>query len=190
MSDMARLKVQPPDTLTRVTEYVPEIVAYVERIIANGYAYATSDGSVYFDTQAFDGAKAKEGAENPEWNHSYAKLMPWNKGNKELIEEGEGLVDPTISFQTHLLMFGLWIELYQALCLLGRGSVHLQISRYGKHPSLGNQHGRLLGVQGDQGGTSSAPLWPPRSSATTWISTQGVSILRSPTMTMRLHSLK
>lgn len=91
MSDMARLKVQPPDTLTRVTEYVPEIVAYVERIIANGYAYPSSDGSVYFDTSAFDGGKAKaEKAGDSEWSHSYAKLMPWNKGNKELLEEGEG----------------------------------------------------------------------------------------------------
>lgn len=31
-------KVRPPDVLTRVTEYVPEIVEFVERIVANGYA--------------------------------------------------------------------------------------------------------------------------------------------------------
>lgn len=96
MGDMARLHVSPPDTLTRVTEYVPEIVAYVERIIANGYAYAVDDGSVYFDTRAFDGVKAKKGEKGGEyeWAHAYAKLMPWNKGNKELLDEGEGSLDP------------------------------------------------------------------------------------------------
>ena len=89
MADMALLRVQPPDTLTRVTEYVPEIVAYVEHIVENGYAYATDDGSVYFDTRSFDGAKRSSG-DGSEWAHAYAKLMPWNKGNKELLEEGEG----------------------------------------------------------------------------------------------------
>jgi cysteinyl-tRNA synthetase len=33
-------QVLPVDILTRVTEYVPEIVAFVEKIIANGFAFA------------------------------------------------------------------------------------------------------------------------------------------------------
>ncbi|KAK7473215.1 cysteinyl-tRNA synthetase [Stygiomarasmius scandens] len=77
--DMKRLRVQEPDTLTRVTEYVPEIVSFVERIIQNGYAYE-SEGSVYFDTQTFDKAPI----------HDYAKLEPWSKGNWEKLEGGEG----------------------------------------------------------------------------------------------------
>lgn len=78
--DMAKLNVLPPSVTTRVSEYVPEIVEYVEKIIANGYAYVSSsgDGSVYFDTQSFDKS------------HDYAKLQPWNKGHAELIDEGEG----------------------------------------------------------------------------------------------------
>jgi cysteinyl-tRNA synthetase len=39
MHDMALLNVKPCDILTRVSEYVPEIVAFVEKIIANGFAY-------------------------------------------------------------------------------------------------------------------------------------------------------
>ena len=62
-----------------MTEYVPEIVSFVEGIIKNGYGYDV-DGSVYFDTRAFDRAPT----------HSYAKLEPWSKGNTELLEEGEG----------------------------------------------------------------------------------------------------
>jgi hypothetical protein len=34
------------------SEYIPEIVEYVEQIVANGMGYA-ANGSVYFDTQAF-----------------------------------------------------------------------------------------------------------------------------------------
>ncbi|TFK44293.1 tRNA synthetases class I (C) catalytic domain-containing protein [Crucibulum laeve] len=78
-SDMSRLRVRDPDTVTRVTEYVPEIVAFVERIIQNGYGYE-AEGSVYFDTITFDKADG----------HNYAKLEPWSKGNRELLEGGEG----------------------------------------------------------------------------------------------------
>jgi len=76
---MARLRVRKPDTLTRVTEYVPEVVSFIERIVHNGFAYLV-DGSVYFDTWAFDKADG----------HVYAKLEPWSKGNRDLLEEAEG----------------------------------------------------------------------------------------------------
>lgn len=69
---MARLRVRPPDTLTRVTEYVPEIVEFVQRIISNGYAYE-SEGSVYFDTDAFTVSGA----------HAYPKLQPGSKGDDD-----------------------------------------------------------------------------------------------------------
>jgi cysteinyl-tRNA synthetase len=54
--DMARLRVRDPDIITRVTEYVPEIVSFVEVIISNGYAYE-AEGSVYFNTAVFDKAE-------------------------------------------------------------------------------------------------------------------------------------
>ena len=40
------LNIEDPDCLTRVSEYVPEIVAFVQRIIDNGFAYE-SNGSVW-----------------------------------------------------------------------------------------------------------------------------------------------
>jgi len=45
---MKALNVELPDALTRVSEFVPEIVEYIETIIKNGFAYE-SNGSVYFD---------------------------------------------------------------------------------------------------------------------------------------------
>jgi cysteinyl-tRNA synthetase len=44
---MRLLNVKEPNILTRVSEYIPEIISYVNKIIDNGYAYVL-DGSVYF----------------------------------------------------------------------------------------------------------------------------------------------
>ncbi|XP_062845827.1 cysteine--tRNA ligase, cytoplasmic isoform X2 [Trichomycterus rosablanca] len=77
--DMDALNVLPPDVLTRVSEYVPEIVEFVQKIVDNGYGYE-SNGSVYFDTAKFD---ANSG-------HSYAKLVPEAVGDQKALQEGEG----------------------------------------------------------------------------------------------------
>lgn len=77
--DMDALNVLPPDVLTRVSEYVPEIAGFVERIVKNGYGYE-SNGSVYFDTAKFDSSP----------QHSYAKLVPEAVGDQKALQEGEG----------------------------------------------------------------------------------------------------
>jgi cysteinyl-tRNA synthetase len=38
----------------QVTEFVPQIIAYIEKIISNGFAYATASGDVYFDIRSFE----------------------------------------------------------------------------------------------------------------------------------------
>src|SRR5213080_929236 len=47
LQDTADLGLGMPDELPRATAYVPEIVAFIERLIADGRAYAV-DGDVYF----------------------------------------------------------------------------------------------------------------------------------------------
>lgn len=42
-----------PTAMPRVSEYMPEIVAYISTIIQKGLAYE-ANGSVYFDTCAFE----------------------------------------------------------------------------------------------------------------------------------------
>nr|BAC28234.1 unnamed protein product [Mus musculus] len=77
--DKEALNVLPPDVLTRVSEYVPEIVNFVQKIVDNGYGYA-SNGSVYFDTAKFAASE----------KHSYGKLVPEAVGDQKALQEGEG----------------------------------------------------------------------------------------------------
>ena len=76
--DMDQLNVRRPDILTRVTEYGEAIAQFVEGIVENGFAYEV-DGSVYFDIESFEKA-----------GRPYARLQPWNRGDKELQADGEG----------------------------------------------------------------------------------------------------
>ncbi|XP_019723707.1 probable cysteine--tRNA ligase, mitochondrial isoform X3 [Hippocampus comes] len=59
--DMISLKVIPPAVYLRVTENVPQIVAFIQRIIENGNAYATKEGDVYFDIQSIGDRYGKFG---------------------------------------------------------------------------------------------------------------------------------
>lgn len=112
-NSMEKLHVERPTTLTRVSEYIPEIVLFVEEIVKKGLAYE-GGGSIWFDTAKFDGAEMMKGGgggggENNEygiecWKHNYAKLQPWSKGNRELLEDGEGLF-PFLSFHFLSLSF-------------------------------------------------------------------------------------
>lgn len=68
-----------PEILTRVTEYVPEIIQFIQKIIDNGFAYE-SNGSVYFAVDAYQ----KDG------RFLYGILEPGNCQNQELLQEAEG----------------------------------------------------------------------------------------------------
>jgi len=81
MDDMAALGIREPDVLTRVTEYVPQIVEFVQRIIDKGMAYE-SNGSVYLSLDEYQ----KRG-------HNYRKLSPAAPGattSAAEMAEGEG----------------------------------------------------------------------------------------------------
>ncbi len=65
--------------MTRVSEYIPENVAFVQKIVDRGFAYE-SNGSVYFDVSKFDS----------QLDHHYAKLVPEAYGDEEALKEGEG----------------------------------------------------------------------------------------------------
>lgn len=75
--DMNSLGVEPPDYLTRVTEYMPEIIRFIEKIIENGYAYE-SNKSVYFNIEEYRKA-----------NFQYGKLKRVKAAETEAEEKDE-----------------------------------------------------------------------------------------------------
>ena len=97
MEDVRALDCLDPDQITRVTEYGSQIVAYVEKVVNNGFAYVTSDGSVYFDISAFEAA-----------GNSYARLEPWNRNDKDLQADGEGALTKKTSEKRSESDFALW----------------------------------------------------------------------------------
>ncbi|KAK4318430.1 hypothetical protein Pmani_010567 [Petrolisthes manimaculis] len=52
-SDMDRLRVCRPSIAPRVTQHIPHIISFIERILGRSMAYVAQDGSVYFDTEAY-----------------------------------------------------------------------------------------------------------------------------------------
>lgn len=74
--DLRTLNCLPPTITTRVSEFIPENIAFVQQIIDNGFAYAIPGGTVYFDVTAFEKA-----------GHFYAKLEPGNRKGEAKQEE-------------------------------------------------------------------------------------------------------
>ncbi|OJJ48451.1 hypothetical protein ASPZODRAFT_61591 [Penicilliopsis zonata CBS 506.65] len=97
MQDMDDLNILRPDELTRVTEFCPEIVDFVAKIVENKFGYVTSDGSVYFDIEAFEAA-----------GHPYARLEPWSRSDKKLVSEGEGALTAKVTEKRSPSDFALW----------------------------------------------------------------------------------
>jgi len=52
-ADRRYLRIEDAEHYPRATAYIPEMVALVERLIANGVAYQAEDGSVYFAIDKF-----------------------------------------------------------------------------------------------------------------------------------------
>ena len=98
LDDCTSLGIRAPDVLTRVTEYVPEIVNFVVQIEQNGFAYESA-GSVYFDTQKFR-----------ESGFAYPKLVPQagTSATEAEIAEGEGALSNQSSEKKHRNDFALW----------------------------------------------------------------------------------
>lgn len=90
--DLSLLNCDKPSIVLRVTEHIPEIIQFIQKLIDKGQAYSTESGSVYFRTRQFKiksffvlpeeiNADAKE---NEEKEHAFDFVL-W-KGRKEELE--------------------------------------------------------------------------------------------------------
>ena len=52
-SDFVALQLIQPDFEPRATDYIPEMIILIEKIIARGHAYVASNGDIYFDVRGF-----------------------------------------------------------------------------------------------------------------------------------------
>ncbi|MFN5599898.1 MAG: cysteine--tRNA ligase, partial [Gemmatimonas sp.] len=52
-TDRRYLRIEEAERYPKATEHIPEMIALVERLVANGVAYVADDGSVYFAIDKF-----------------------------------------------------------------------------------------------------------------------------------------
>jgi len=52
LKELKELKIKPANEYPRVSDYIPEIIKFIENLIGKGYAYE-KNGSVYFDVSKF-----------------------------------------------------------------------------------------------------------------------------------------
>lgn len=100
IQDLTQLNVLPPAAYVRVSEHIPDIIAYIEKILQHGFAYVSPvDQSVYFNTEAFEQYGYRYGQLDP--NHKRAaiaqeiEIMDANKSPTDedaTIQEEEGHV--------------------------------------------------------------------------------------------------
>jgi len=53
--DIKSLNILPPAKFTKATDYIKEMVEMIQKLLKNGLAYKSEDGSVYFDIKKFKG---------------------------------------------------------------------------------------------------------------------------------------
>lgn len=77
LNDLDNLSVQRPSVLTKVTDFIPQIISFIETLLHQKLAYTTSDGSVYFSLNAYS-KKYKYGKLKP----SQVPLMEGENQNR------------------------------------------------------------------------------------------------------------
>lgn len=90
LEHVAALGIKPPTVLIRATEYIAEMVAFVERLMAREHAYASADGSAWFAVRSFPG---------------YGKL---SRRNLDDLVQGERVDAEQQKLKRDPLDFSLW----------------------------------------------------------------------------------
>jgi len=98
-NDMAELDVLPPDAITRVTDFLPDIISFIRGLQDKGFAYVgEQSNTVWFDTKAYG---PRYGALEPSrgFNCGHDHDEGW---------EGEGEVKKMAGEKRNVRDFALW----------------------------------------------------------------------------------
>lgn len=132
-ADMTTLRCLPPTLEPRATRHIDDIVALIQRIMANGHAYALPNGDVYFEVATLPGYGRLSGRDEAD-----------NRAGERVTVDARkrGAAD-----------FALW-----KVCCDGRrvDLVQLTSSFYSRALSLGSRAGTVPGGRVARDGTSSA----------------------------------
>ena len=71
--DRRKLNILDPKVVCKATDHIGEMIALIERLIANGHAYVAADG-VYFDTSTFPGYGTRLNPEPPDERKAGARV--------------------------------------------------------------------------------------------------------------------
>ena len=164
------------DAITRVSDYVPEIVAYIEAIQANGFCYEAG-GSVYFDTAAFikSGKKCAPRAPFGPPPPRAAAALPATRAHSSPRPPSAGTGSSTrassrVSTRRRPPRSPRRVRGRSRRRRRAR-SGRRRTSCSGRRPRRASRSGVARGARGAPAGTSSARRWRPISSETTSTST-------------------
>ena len=92
-ADLKTLQCRVPHESPRATEFIPQIIALIAKLIERGFAYKTADGSVYFSIEKY-----------PAGGHTYGQLT---KLNFEEMRVGDRVADDEYAKES-VADFALW----------------------------------------------------------------------------------
>ena len=88
--DLAAVGVQPASSQPKVSDYIPEIIKYIQTLIEKGYAYSTEKGDVYYEVRK---------------KSDYGKL---SNQKIEQLKSGQRVLSDEENDKKDLLDFALW----------------------------------------------------------------------------------
>ncbi|MFA7244417.1 MAG: cysteine--tRNA ligase [Patescibacteria group bacterium] len=98
--DLSKLNIEKPDTVTRATEYIPQMVKFISELLEKGFAYKADDGSIYFSISKFTdygklshldkeglraGARVKQDEYDKENPADFVLWKAWDKADGEIF---------------------------------------------------------------------------------------------------------